>query len=136
MSSDVTAPRARTMAAANFRIASTVGSVDPAVRHMASVASCIPLLRPIAVNADRQYGQPLISETASAIWYRVSNGNAPPSSALDRSRKPCSEAGEWAIVLNEFGTPPYFCSTAASRAFALFPAVLGSTALIRCVLVI
>src|SRR5258708_2318490 len=86
--SRVTAPRSRTIAAANFRIASIFGSVDPAIWHIASVSSFMPLPLPIAVKAERQYAQPLISETAIAIWYRVSNGNTPPSSVPERSRKP------------------------------------------------
>src|SRR5213080_579153 len=75
-------------AAANFSVASIFGSVDPAIRHIASVSSFMPAPLPIAVKPERQYGQPLISETTIAIWYRVSNGNTPPSSVPERPRKP------------------------------------------------
>src|SRR2546430_8011706 len=90
-SSDVTAPRSRTIVAANFKIASIFGSLDPAIRHLASVSSFMPAPLPIAVKAERQYAQPLISETAIAIWYRVSNGNTPPSSVSERSEEHTSE---------------------------------------------
>src|ERR1700751_1198663 len=102
-------------------MASIFESVDPALRHAASVSSFMPEPLPIAVKAERQYGQPLISETAIAIWYRVSNGNTPPSSVAERPRKPSSPAGEWAIVLKEFGAAPYLpylLITASSSSFA------------------
>jgi len=57
-----------------------------------------------------------------------------PKAVSQNGHAPRNAAGELAIVLKEFGAPPYFFSTASSSSFAFPFAIPGSMAFILCVL--